>query len=71
MVWGERGSGVKVVCAYCGAVMVEGPADPVSHGICAFCELKSPAELDALADARNWERAQRELAELFPSDVRD
>lgn len=28
---------VKVICAWCGRVLREGPAEPVSHGMCQQC----------------------------------
>lgn len=28
---------IKTVCAWCGAVIHDGPGVPVSHGICAPC----------------------------------
>jgi len=31
---------VKVICAWCKAVIVDGPPHPVSHGICAECAKK-------------------------------
>lgn len=36
---------LRVVCCSCKAVMVDGPADRVSHGICAACEGPYRAEL--------------------------
>lgn len=40
---------LKVVCAWCSAVMVEGPAHPVSHGMCPGCLATWTAECDAQA----------------------
>lgn len=28
---------LKVVCAWCATVMVDGPPEPISHGICETC----------------------------------
>ncbi len=35
------GTALRRVCAWCGKTMQEGPADPVSHGICAACAANS------------------------------
>jgi hypothetical protein len=37
----------RVVCMYCGIVIHGGPPQPISHGLCAECEAKAHAELDA------------------------
>lgn len=31
---------LKTICAWCGRILKEGPADPVSHGICPECRAK-------------------------------
>ena len=28
---------IKVVCAWCGRILKEGPPEPVSHGLCPGC----------------------------------
>lgn len=35
--WDEKRGALKMVCAWCGQVMIEGPEHPVSHGICPDC----------------------------------
>lgn len=41
----DEGCGVKIVCAWCKSVMQEGPAFPVSHGICPECKEKALREV--------------------------
>jgi hypothetical protein len=31
---------MKVVCAWCGCVIVEGTSEHISHGICLECSLR-------------------------------
>jgi len=35
---------LKTVCAWCGRTLKEGPAYPVSHGICPECRAETWAE---------------------------
>lgn len=38
---GSETDALRRVCAWCGRVMQEGPAQPVSHGICVDCAAKT------------------------------
>jgi hypothetical protein len=42
---------MKIICAWCGAVMADGPGGEVSHGICEPCEKKY---LNGLKANRFW-----------------
>jgi hypothetical protein len=38
---------MRIVCSYCLTVIQGGPPAPVSHGICASCQQRLHAEMDA------------------------
>lgn len=43
---------MKVICGWCQIVITEGPAKPVSHGLCTSCCAKWNADIDALEAAK-------------------
>lgn len=50
---------MKVICAWCGAVISDGDeSEGVSHGICSACKAKQDAELDAREAARRLAEAE-------------
>lgn len=38
---------LKTVCSWCKRVVVDGPAEPVTHGICPVCEVEFRRQLKA------------------------
>ncbi len=42
---------MKVVCAWCKGVIKDGPAEPISHGICAECAGNMRRELSKMQAA--------------------
>jgi hypothetical protein len=38
---------MKTICAWCQRLMTDGPAFPVSHGMCTTCQARLEAELAA------------------------
>lgn len=56
---------IRVLCAWCGAVMVDAPPGPngeISHGICPACESSFDEEPEEKAVDLDYEIARRALS---------
>jgi hypothetical protein len=47
--WHAGAEPIRVLCAWCGAVIHAGPPAPISHGICVNCLAKELAALASLS----------------------
>lgn len=61
---------MKIICAWCGGVIADGPADsPVSHGICFPCALEVGAAMAKMAVAAADAEAAVATAKMDGADA--
>lgn len=57
---------MRVVCSWCGALMHDGPPEPISHGMCERCKRKSNEEIAAERNTIGGDPMRVDVEQLPP-----